>query len=65
MTNNCLKQIEKAIELAEKMIQLADDVEVRCDDDHCLVVYGVIRDSAYKIRRAAEQETQAIQHQNL
>ncbi len=60
MTSNCLKHIDAAIDLAEKMTQLADDVEAKCDDDRCLVVCSVIRDSAYKIRQAAERESEAI-----
>ncbi len=60
MKSNCLKHIDQAIDLAEKMIHLADDVEAKCDDDRCLVVCSIIRDSAYKIRRAAERESEAI-----
>ncbi len=60
VTSHCLKHIDAAFDLAEKMTQLADDVEATCDDDRCLVVCSIIRDSAYKIRQAAERESEAI-----
>ena len=56
MNNSCLHHIQAAIELAERMIAMADDAAKSCEDDGALVVFSVIRDSAYKIRRIAENE---------
>ena len=48
--------ILEAMNLAEKLLQTAEKGIVTCKDDSCLVLYGVIRDCGYKIRRTVEQE---------
>jgi hypothetical protein len=45
-----------AMKLAERMLKLAEKGMLNCEDDSCLMVYGVIRDCGYKIRRTVEQE---------
>ena len=60
MTNVCMQQLLAALELAEEMIRMTDRVENVCDDDGCLVVFGVIKDCAYKIKRAAQRELQDL-----
>jgi hypothetical protein len=42
--------------MARRLNLLADHGEADCDDDSCAVLYGVIRDCAYKIRGRAEHE---------
>ena len=56
---DCNKHILDALELARKLTIVADEGERDAEDDSCVVLYGVIRDCAYKIRRQAEQERQA------
>lgn len=56
MSNKSMKHIQSALELAEEMIRMVDREENTCDDDGCLVVHGVIKDCAYKIKGAAERE---------
>ena len=60
MENQCAKDIQEAMELAERMIQLADQGAARCKDDCCLMVQNVIRDCAYKIRQTIVRNTDAI-----
>jgi hypothetical protein len=48
--------IRRALELANGLTVLADEGEAECLDDGCAVLYGVIRDCAYKIRGRAEEE---------
>lgn len=50
--------LEKALEMARQLAILADEGEADCCDDSCAVLYGVIRDCAYRIRGRAEQERQ-------
>lgn len=50
------EMLEKTIELTGKMVELADLGDEARNDTGCGVLYGLLRDSAYKIRRAAEQE---------
>ena len=49
--------MEVAMELAKRMIQAADNGEIKCEDDCCLLIYSMVRDCAYKIRRTVEQES--------
>jgi len=50
------KNIFKALELARRLLILAGQGDAARTDVGCGVLYGVIRDCAYKIRRQAEQE---------
>lgn len=50
------KNLKKVIEFCYEMLELADHGDkIRCDDG-CGVVYGTLRDVAYKIRQLAEKE---------
>jgi len=51
--------ILKALEMARELIRLADEGESVAENDSCVLLYGVIRDCAYKIRRQAEKERDA------
>ena len=62
VNNTCLNHIRAAIDLTERMIEMADDVAENCEDDGALVVFSVIRDSAYKIRRIAEKEYEEMEN---
>ena len=59
MKRECNRHILRALELARQLTILADEGEVAAHDDSCMVLYGVARDCAYKIRRLAERERQA------
>ena len=54
--NECLK---KTLELAELMLRVADEGDAARKDVGCGVLYGVLRDSAYRIRKLAEAEREA------
>jgi hypothetical protein len=54
--NECLK---KTLELAELMLRVADAGDAARKDVGCGVLYGVLRDSAYRIRKLAEAEREA------
>ena len=47
------------MEMVKQLIILADDGDLDSEDDGCHVLYGVIRDCAYKIRAQAEREREA------
>jgi len=51
--------LEKILELAEDMLALADAGDAARQDVGCGVLYGVLRDSAYKLRRLTEAEQEA------
>jgi hypothetical protein len=48
--------IRKALDLSLQMHLIADQGEAECSDDSCRVLYGIIRDCAYRIRDRAESE---------
>jgi len=56
MNFNSNQHIREALELARQLIILADQGELDSKDDGCRVLYGIIRDCAYKLRALAERE---------
>lgn len=55
----CDQNIEETFRLVEKMLLLADRGDEDREDTGCGIMYGMIRDSAYKIKQLAEKEKQA------
>lgn len=54
--NEC---IQKVLELSREMIILADEGQAAAQDDGCRLLYGVLQDCAYKLRKNAEAEKDA------
>ncbi|MFH2063919.1 MAG: hypothetical protein ABIK15_01820 [Pseudomonadota bacterium] len=52
----CDKNIQSAIKLSKQMIELATKGYSECRDTGCMILYGVILDSAYKMKKIAENE---------
>ena len=50
------KFIREALEASRNLIILADEGEAESRDDGCAVLYGIVRDCAYRIRIRAEAE---------
>jgi len=59
MTRPCNRHILDALDLVRRLTILADEGEADAEDDSCVVLYGVVRDCAYKIRMKAEREREA------
>ncbi len=55
----CNGHIRESFSLARDMTILADQGETDAQDDGCMVLYGVMRDCACKIRTQAEREKSA------
>jgi hypothetical protein len=55
----CNKGIIKSLDLAKEMLLLSDEGDALREDSGCGVLYGIIRDSAYKIKKLAEAEREA------
>lgn len=56
---HCDKMIEKVLALTERMVEIADEGDALREDVDCGVLYGVLRDDAFKIRMLAEGEREA------
>jgi hypothetical protein len=52
----CNLHIAKTLKLVEEMILLADQGDADRKDNGCGILYGVLRDSAYKLKKLAEDE---------
>lgn len=52
----CDRNIKSTIKLTEFMIRLAGKGDAEREDVGCGVLYGVMLDAAYKIRKLAEKE---------
>ena len=61
MPSECRKHCLEAIQLSEKLIQLAHDGNAGCDEDPCLVFFGIILDTGSRIRREAEKRLKQIE----
>lgn len=58
---SCNRNILKTLRLADEMIALADQGDADREDVGCGVLYGVLRDTAYKLKRMAEEERRSHQ----
>ena len=52
----CDRNIKRILQLADKMIELAEIGDAEREDSGCGILYGVLLDSAYKLKRLAEEE---------
>jgi hypothetical protein len=52
----CNHNIKKTLNLVDEMIKVADEGDIEREDNGCGILYGVLRDSAYKVKKLAEQE---------
>ena len=52
----CNLHIQKTLKLVDEMINLADQGDTDREDNGCGILYGVLRDSAYKLKKLAEEE---------
>jgi hypothetical protein len=52
----CNHNIRKTLNLVDEMIRVADKGDIEREDNGCGILYGVLRDSAYKVKKLAEQE---------
>lgn len=59
MAKEC-KYVKRTLDLVRKMIILADQAEMGCCDYSSTVLFGVVRDCAYKIKGRAEEERERL-----
>lgn len=55
----CDENIKLTLDLVAEMIRLADLGDDYRSDSGCGILYGILRDSAYKIKKIAEEERDA------
>ncbi len=52
----CNANIVRTLELVDMMIALANQGDAERQDAGCGIMYGILRDSAYRLKKIAEQE---------
>jgi hypothetical protein len=52
----CDDNLKKTLHLTDEMIDLANVGDAEREDTGCGILYGILRDAAYKIRKLAESE---------
>ena len=52
----CNLHIARTLQLVDEMIDLADQGDSDREDNGCGILYGVLRDSAFKLKQLAEAE---------
>ena len=55
----CDQCINKTLILVQEMLLLADEGDAVREDTNCGILYSVLRDSAYKLKKLAETEQKA------
>ena len=48
--------LKRTIQLTREMLALADEGDRDRNDDSCGILYGIMRDTAYRLRALAQQE---------
>ena len=59
LKRKCDANILKTLELAEAMLLLAQKGDEEREDSNCGILYGVLRDSGYKLKQLAQKEKDA------
>ena len=54
--DKCNSNLEALLEMAHKLLELSNVGDMDRNDSSCGVLYGIARDSAYRIIEQAEQE---------
>jgi hypothetical protein len=52
----CNRNVRRVLEIAGQMIVLAEEGDRDRDDGSCGILFGVLRDCGYRLRRLAEEE---------
>jgi hypothetical protein len=59
MQSDAALQIRSIFEITELMLVVSEQGLQQCEDDGCLLLNGLVRECAYRIRNAAELERKA------
>ena len=59
------ENLRRTIRLTREMLAIADEGDRDRLDDSCGILYGVLRDVAYRLRKAAEEECEKHRHSGV
>jgi hypothetical protein len=52
------ENLNKLVRITREMLALADEGDRDRNDDSCGILYGILRDTGYRLRKLAEEECQ-------
>lgn len=55
----CNENIQRILKMTKDMIRLAEEGDLQREDTGCGVLYGLLRDYAFKLKQLAEEEKKA------
>ena len=58
---DCSEHLQRALDLAETLLQLAESPHQECSREECVLVDCVLRDCAYRIRAVVGQSEKEAQ----
>ena len=58
MSDRDMDSILEVLRLTQELLALADRADTEEEDDSCRILFGVVRDCAFKIHSEAEREVQ-------
>ena len=50
------ENLRRVLRLSREMLALADEGDHDSDDPSCAILYGILRDMGYRLRKLAEEE---------
>ena len=50
------ENLTKLVRITREMLALADEGDLDRNDDSCGILYGILRDTGYRLRKLAEEE---------
>ncbi len=56
MAESFNENLRRTIRLTREMLALADEGDRDRNDDSCGILYGILRDTAYRLRELAKEE---------
>lgn len=56
MSQSHNENLRRVLQISREMLALADEGDRDRNDESCAILYGILRDMAYRIRRLAEEE---------
>ena len=59
MSNANEQHLRACLGLADEMLALAERADAERTDDECGILWGILRDMAYRLRREAEKQLRA------
>ena len=56
------ENLTRLVRMTREMLALADEGDRDRNDDSCGILYGILRDTGYRLRKLAEEECEKHKH---